>query len=632
MALGAYGSETARGSVLNALAHPTVVNPLAALQGAVQTAQGVVGLKQAQFNLQQAQLAPVYQSMRMLIATNPNPSQDDILAALGGAARLNGNTDGVTANLTDWTSRGGKPADFVRAYAMGGMSPENQALMGVGQPFSQDTGAGTVYGMRGGPLSAQPGAVTPSGFIQRTLTPAEASDFVTIQTSQGPVTVTRGSLLGSGGGAAGGAGTGAGAAVNNFGNIRAPGGGFASFNTPQDGIAAMTGLLRSYQDQQGINTLNGITARWAPKGDGANDPVAYANTISKLTGIDPNAKLDLHDPATLAKIIPAMAQVEHGRPMIGPGDVLSAGISAGLGGNTAAAGPGGGQGGQQPYQVASNAPVAPPSVAQPGAGAGANVRPAGGVQGYDAYGRPIGAGGGGGGPQIPGVTYTPQGPVIQQPSSWMNAIWEQSAKEYSGDLSKEAGLASRIQPWQSALSIIDAHPDLKTGPTSQQWNNWATTLSQYGVNLPSQPGDTTAAYQELSKALHQGLLNSGAFSGTDMARINAEASMPNTQQKVDAIRELAARQIGLERFDMARLKYFRSLHPGEDPDQYANQYRSQTSQWAANLDPVAFGADHLTDQDIATYLKGLSPADQQRFRNSVKEAAKLYPDFAKAGQ
>jgi hypothetical protein len=214
----------------------------------------------------------------------------------------------------------------------------------------------------------------------------------------------------------------------------------------------------------------------------------------------------------------------------------------------------------------------------------------------------------------------------------MGPIWEQSAKEYSNDLSREAGLASRIQPFQSAISIINAHPDLKTGPTSQQWNNWATTLSQWGVPLPSQPGDSVAAYQELNKALHQGLVNSGAFSGTDMARIEAEASSPKIEQQVEAIRELSARQIGYERFQMARLKYFRSLHPGEDPDQSANQYRSQTSTWASNLDPVAFGADHLTNDEIASYEKGLTPADKQRFRNSVAVAAKLYPEVAKAGQ
>jgi hypothetical protein len=66
-----------------------------------------------------------------------------------------------------------------------------------------------------------------------------------------------------------------------------------------------------------VTTLNALTAKWAPKGDGANDPVAYAATIAKATGIDPNAAINLADPATANKIMPVMAAVEQGHSVSG---------------------------------------------------------------------------------------------------------------------------------------------------------------------------------------------------------------------------------------------------------------------------------------------------------------------------
>jgi hypothetical protein len=603
-------------------------------------AKSATDLRTSQFNLQQAQLQPAYQAMRQIMATNPNPQWSDVQNSLAQAARIGANVDGLVANANETMNRGGNAGDFIRAYGLGGMSPEAQGALAGPQMQARQTAQGTYYGTVGGAWSPNANVFQPTGFMERGFTPGEASEFIAVPDvdANGRPTgtthlVPRATVVGPGGGApavggggggpavgAGGAGSGtsASAAVNNFGNIRVPGGGFASYATPQDGVAAMASNLTAYQDQHGINTLNGITARWAPQGDGANDPVAYAKTLSQLTGIDPNVPLNLHDPATLAKIIPAMAQVEHGRPMAVGGDVLGAGITAGLTGRP---------GGSVAPGPTPSGPFVGATSAQPVVGGGGNVQPAGGIQYF-----PASPGGGGGG-SMPGVQRGPGGaPILTPPAPWMGPLWEQSAKQYSADVDKEGGLAQRIQPWQSALSILKANPNLSTGPTSQQWNAWGSTLQQYGVSLPSMPGDALTAYQELGKNLARGLLNSGAGTPTDMARLEAEASSPKLEMVRDAIQQLAARQIGYERFQVARLLYFRAQHQGEDPDQYANQYRSQTSQWFSKLDPVAFGADHMSDQDIANYLKGLTPAAQQNFRASVGEAAKLFPDFAKAGK
>jgi hypothetical protein len=140
-------------------------------------------------------------------------------------------------------------------------------------------------------------------------------------------------ILGPGQTPAPSTGGGGGTSEFNFGNIRPQGGtGFNTYATPQEGIAAMASNLAAYKNEHGINTLNGLTARWAPKGDGANDPVAYAKRLGATLGIDPDAEINLADPLLQMRLIPAMAAVEKGRPLNQPADVLTAGIKAGLGG------------------------------------------------------------------------------------------------------------------------------------------------------------------------------------------------------------------------------------------------------------------------------------------------------------
>lgn len=87
---------------------------------------------------------------------------------------------------------------------------------------------------------------------------------------------------------------------------------FAVFSTPEAGIAAADKNLQSYATNHGINTLTGIINRWAPAGDGTNNPQAYIATVAKDAGIDPTAPLDLSDPKVRAVILHSMAKVEMG--------------------------------------------------------------------------------------------------------------------------------------------------------------------------------------------------------------------------------------------------------------------------------------------------------------------------------
>lgn len=88
---------------------------------------------------------------------------------------------------------------------------------------------------------------------------------------------------------------------------------FAKFASQDQGMSAADNLIQSYAGK-GINTISGIVGRWAPPTD--NNPTgAYAATVAKAVGVDPNTPLDMSNPAIRQKIAGAMAQFENGRPL-----------------------------------------------------------------------------------------------------------------------------------------------------------------------------------------------------------------------------------------------------------------------------------------------------------------------------
>ncbi len=84
---------------------------------------------------------------------------------------------------------------------------------------------------------------------------------------------------------------------------------FGQYGSMADGIAASERQLLSYQ-AQGSDTIAKMIARWAPASE--NETGSYVRQVSQWTGIDPTARVDMHDPVTAQKIIGAMARRESG--------------------------------------------------------------------------------------------------------------------------------------------------------------------------------------------------------------------------------------------------------------------------------------------------------------------------------
>jgi hypothetical protein len=107
---------------------------------------------------------------------------------------------------------------------------------------------------------------------------------------------------------------------------------FATFDTMENGYRAANRNLDSYA-RKGLVTPSQIVQRWAPAGDGANDPAAYARKLQRLTGLDPDQPVG-SDPASRAKMLAGMTNIEGGRSPYTPEQ-----IAAALGGKPLGAAP-----------------------------------------------------------------------------------------------------------------------------------------------------------------------------------------------------------------------------------------------------------------------------------------------------
>jgi len=89
--------------------------------------------------------------------------------------------------------------------------------------------------------------------------------------------------------------------------------GFQKFNSEADALKEGDRLLGVYGRKHKIDTLEGVVNRWAPKGDGANDPEAYAAIGHKMLGTKPGQKFNLNDATDRSKILSVISKVEHGK-------------------------------------------------------------------------------------------------------------------------------------------------------------------------------------------------------------------------------------------------------------------------------------------------------------------------------
>ena len=101
--------------------------------------------------------------------------------------------------------------------------------------------------------------------------------------------------------------------------------GFAIFDSPENGLRALSRVLDTYGSKHGLKTVSGILGRYAPPSE--NDTDAYVRAVSAELNVDAAQELDLANPQTKAALMNAIINHENGSNPYSM-DQVSAGISA----------------------------------------------------------------------------------------------------------------------------------------------------------------------------------------------------------------------------------------------------------------------------------------------------------------
>ncbi|QHC36416.1 structural protein [Komagataeibacter xylinus] len=89
---------------------------------------------------------------------------------------------------------------------------------------------------------------------------------------------------------------------------------FAAFPTMADGIQALRTQLLRYAER-GLTTVASIISVYAPATE--NITSAYIASLCRQMGVQPDTVLDLHDPATMARLICGIVTIENGGGHLG---------------------------------------------------------------------------------------------------------------------------------------------------------------------------------------------------------------------------------------------------------------------------------------------------------------------------
>lgn len=97
-----------------------------------------------------------------------------------------------------------------------------------------------------------------------------------------------------------------------------PGGRFAIFDTPENGIRALGKLLINYRGKDGMPGVGGkgidtpleFINRWAPASE--NDTNAYAQAIAKRLGVGVRDSIDISRPQILRELVVGIIVHENG--------------------------------------------------------------------------------------------------------------------------------------------------------------------------------------------------------------------------------------------------------------------------------------------------------------------------------
>ena len=194
--------------------------------------------------------------------------------------------------------------DFMKREAANQPTVAEEAISAAGVPQSGIRGMSEAMAPQAAVAEGGIGSIMPQSMRPQTM-PAPTDDAIPMAEG-GVIRAANGLPLGL--------------RQNNPGNIRpgagfygetGEGGGYATFGSEDEGLRAIARLLGTYDDEYGINTLRGLTSRYAPRSDNKLSYDNYLSYLSSTLGLDPDEEFDLK--GRRGDLIPAIIGFEQGR-------------------------------------------------------------------------------------------------------------------------------------------------------------------------------------------------------------------------------------------------------------------------------------------------------------------------------
>ena len=194
--------------------------------------------------------------------------------------------------------------DFMKREAANQPTVAQEAIAAAGVPQSGIMGMSEAMAPQAAVAEGGIGSIMPQSMRPQTM-PAPTDDAIPMAEG-GVIRAANGLPLGL--------------RQNNPGNIRpgagfigetGQGGGYAEFGSEEEGLRALARLLGTYSDEYGINTLRGLTSRYAPRSDNEASFDNYVSYLGEQLGMDPDEEFDLK--SRRDELIPAIVGFEQGR-------------------------------------------------------------------------------------------------------------------------------------------------------------------------------------------------------------------------------------------------------------------------------------------------------------------------------
>tara|TARA_A100001515_G_scaffold75368_2_gene59952 strand:+ start:310 stop:2316 length:2007 start_codon:yes stop_codon:yes gene_type:complete len=186
--------------------------------------------------------------------------------------------------------------DFMKREAANQPTVAQEAIAAAGVPQSGIMGMSEAMAPQAAVAEGGIGSIMPQSMRPQTM-PAPTDEAIPMQAGGLPLGLRQ----------------------NNPGNIR-PGagfigetgqsGGYAEFGSEEEGLRALARLLGTYSDEYGINTIRGLTSRYAPRSDNRDSFDNYISYLSDRLGMDPDQEFDLK--SMRGDLIPAIVGFEQG--------------------------------------------------------------------------------------------------------------------------------------------------------------------------------------------------------------------------------------------------------------------------------------------------------------------------------